>query len=376
MTSTEIRESLTHVGAAVEVPVVDRVAFQARVRAERRRRTAGRSLVAAAAAVTVVGSALAVTSTGGGAGPDRDRFTDPAGAPNPAPATLSSGRVPLALEGRLQELLPDGGSYATDQRVEEVLGSGPDGVVVIDGDSRLQLLPVDADGRPGDARPLAGGDPVQRAWLDKTGEFLGYVDLGNRLHLRAVVSDRDTESVPLLDQQTRLMATDGTRWVEDEGDRLSLRLPDQSFEIDSNGDPLRAELAGDTLAVHTRTGIEFYDSADGTRRLGNLGGTTGSLSPDGTTYAAGRDDVERDQGMRPALFLVDTRTGDQTRGFTGYAADMTALALTWQDEDDFLVLASSSVRTGNHVLYACSVTSRACEERFDDPTGTLRIASQ
>lgn len=375
MTIDEIREvhaTLTQVGGAVEVPVVDRLAFQTRVRAERRRRTARRSLVAAAAAVTAVGSVLAFTSTGGG---NPDGASDLAASSGPAGADLHIGRVPLAVKGGFLELLRDGSSYEPGQLVEEVLGSTPGGVVVLDHDSRLLLLPLASSGQPGEPQPLAGGAAVQSAWLDKSGEFLGFVDLDNRLHLRRVDSSRDTASMPLLTAQTQLMATDGTRWVEDEGDRLSLRTPEQSFEIISNANPTQAELAGDTLAVHTTTGIEFYDSADGTRRFGNLGGTTGSLSPDGTTYAAGPNDVERDAGMRPALFVMDTSTGDEQR-ISGFAADLSAEALAWQNDDDFLVMASSTIRTGNRVLFSCSVSSRACVERYDDSSGTMQIPSQ
>ena len=59
MSATEIRETLTEVRDAVAVPPVDRLAFARRVRAERRRRTAGRVLVAgAAASVVAVGASL------------------------------------------------------------------------------------------------------------------------------------------------------------------------------------------------------------------------------------------------------------------------------------------------------------------------------
>ena len=58
MTATEIRETLTEIGHAVDVPPVDEVAFRSRVRAARRRRTAGRALAAGVAAAAVASVAL------------------------------------------------------------------------------------------------------------------------------------------------------------------------------------------------------------------------------------------------------------------------------------------------------------------------------
>ena len=50
--------------------------------------------------------------------------------------------------------------------------------------------------------------------------------------------------------------------------------------------------------------------------------------------------------------------------------------MTWQDDDRFLVLATAAQRRGNHVLFDCSVALGSCDERYDDPTGTLSIASR
>ena len=91
MTTTEIREALLAVEQAVDVPPADQVAFQARVRAERRRRTAGRVLVAAAAAAAVVTAGLAGNAVLGEPGRALRSRTRPARQrPRSAPAPSSS----------------------------------------------------------------------------------------------------------------------------------------------------------------------------------------------------------------------------------------------------------------------------------------------
>lgn len=368
MTATEIRETLNVIGHAVDVPAVDEVAFRARVRAERRRRTAGRAVAAGVAAAAVAALALVWT-------PGTPRGVDPshrvASTPGKADAHPTAMRLALLSEGhRLMVLQPGGGAYRDPQvRVEEVLGRSPGGVVLIDDDSHVVFRSLAKDGAIGAARPLAGGAAVQGAWLDKEGHFLAFVDLDDRLHLRPVDGDRDTETVPLLAQQTALVATDGTRWVEDEGDRLSLRLPDQSFEIPAQGDPVAAELAGNVLAVHTTVGIALWDVSGEPRQFSQLDGDrVGSLAPAGSAYAA----------FGAGRLAVLHRVGGDTWATReiDLDPDLTPTAIHWQDDDRFLVLATSRIRTGNHVLVDCSVARGACEERYDDPTGTLAVATQ
>ena len=212
---------------------------------------------------------------------------------------------------------------------------------------------------------------MQRAWLDKDGRFLAFVDLGNRLHIRPVDGDRDTETVPLLAQQTSLVATDGTRWVEDEGDRLSLRLPDQSFEIRVMGDPESAELAGEALAVHSNRGIALWDLTGAEpRQFSSIQDPVGSLAPDGRAFATA--------GSGGDLAVMMSADGHvwSTKAIEGLDADVEPQAMTWQDDDRFLVLATTAERRGNHVLFDCSVALGSCKERYDDPTDTLAIATQ
>ena len=163
----------------------------------------------------------------------------------------------------------------------------------------------------------------------------------DQLHLRPLGSGHDTETIALLEQQTDLVATDGTSWIEDEGDRLSLR---------------------------TTQGLELWDVGGGEpRQLASLDGSTGALSPDGTAYAVAGDGLD--------VLTTDDGQIWSTRPVS-LPADLFPGAIHWQDEDRFLVLATSTVRTGNLVLLDCSVALGRCDERYDDPTGTLEIATQ
>ena len=366
MPSTEIRAALAEIQHAVEVPALDDLAFRARVRTERRRRYAGQALaagtVAAAAAAVVAGFALSPH----GPTPSGHRVVQGPAA-STAPAPTPEGPAVVRLDGRLEVLQPGDGGYASDLRIQQVVGRTSAGdAVVIGDDALLWRVPLAADGEPGDPVPLADARPVVNAWLDKAGTTVAFVTRDDLMHLRPLGADQDTETIPLLGQQTDLVATDGTAWIEDEGDRLSLRYPHESFEVRVAADPVGAELAGHTLAVLTTGGVEFHDAADGGLRFARADVPSGALSPDGTAYAARVGD-----GLR----VLDTTTG-AVHELRGVGPDLVPTSMTWQDDDRFLVLAMSTVRTGNLVLLDCSVARSACDERYDDPTGTLEIATQ
>ena len=372
MTTTEIRDALTQVQHAVPVPPVDEVAFRARVRGERRRRTTRRVLAGGAGLVAAAAVVAAGMLEDTGSSPGRHVAPPPADRPS----ATREGLAVVRLEGRLQVLQPGNGSYAGDLRIRQVVGRSAAGdAVVIDGDAHLWRVPLADDGEPGDPVPLADGRPVVNAWLDEAGTTLAFVDRGNTLHLRPLGSDRDTENVQLLEQQTDLVATDGTSWIEDEGDRLSLRHPDDSSEVDVDGDPVSADLTRDVLAVRTTQGTELWDvrqtlpdRVTPPRRVARLDGGVGSLAPDGRAYAAagagGLAVMDSDDGVTWSTRPVDLDD------------DLTPLAIHWQDADRFLVLATSAARAGNHVLLDCSVALGRCDERYDDPTGTLEIPTQ
>ncbi|GAB3771025.1 hypothetical protein FB382_000337 [Nocardioides ginsengisegetis] len=363
MTTTEIRESLTEVAHAVPAPPIDRLAFERRVRAERRRRTASRGLaaVAAVAAVTVVGSVV----HGSAPAPSTPVATAPTGR------ATDMGTAVTLVENRLTTLVPpqDGGYSDDHTRYEELLGTGPQGAVLVDDESGLVVRHLADDGSLGETTSLADGKPVQRAWVDATGRFVAWVDLGNTLHVRRIGGDTDLETVPLLSQQSQLAATDGTAWVEDEGDRLSYRTPDQSWGVRTQGDPLSARLAADVLAVATYDGTELWWVGDGDapQPAAHFDGG-GALAPDGSFVTP--------DGHGLAVVRQSSHRVFDTAVIVPLDADLTPVEMSWQDDDRFLVVATSQARTGNHVLLDCSVAARQCTERYDDPTGTLTLGSQ
>jgi hypothetical protein len=365
MTSTRIQDALLDVRDAIEVPPPDDLAFRAVLRRARRGRVAGRVLVAACAvAVLGVGPALWLSSRPAGSPPDT--------SPPPAPASALQ-MFPASVHGRLETLLPDGSSYSTRERVEEVLGSGPAGIVVIDRDSHLLLVPLLPSGQPDRPRDLGDGRPVQRAWLDKSGQYVGFVDLADRLHLRALGSDADLASVALAPADVLLAVGDG-RWLTSRAGVVTVGSPSGSVVLES-GDPAHsAEIGGGTVAFETAAGVEFFASSDGRLRARTAGLGVGSLSPDGRWYVGAPGEEQLDAGAAPQLSLVDTRTG--APGTFAGPSKVRVLALTWQDDDRFLVLGTDPRQPGDRIAWDCSVALGRCVERFNDVQGTLQVATR
>jgi hypothetical protein len=374
MTSTEIRETLTEIAHAVEVPGVDEVAFRSRVRSEQRRRTAGRMLVAGVAAAAVVSATAMATLEFGEGSHDGSRVAD-SGPSEPGIRPAPQQPVAVALRGKLEVIgLTDGATFGSDVRVQEILAQTALGVVVVDDESRVLLVPVARDGQLGRPRSVIGDEPVQRARVAKNGLTIAWVDLEDGFHLRELGADTDTFTGELLSSGSLLLAVDGTRWVEELDDRLVVRDPKGTHEVVSDFPGMDAELAGQTLAVHTDDGAEFFESWDATPRLGSLGGSTGALSPEGGRYVAAPDQQQLDQGASRQLSLIDTFAGT-TQALPGFGQG-TVLDLVWENDDRVLVLTTSPTRPDTRVLWDCSTSRLECTQRFDDPSGTLEVLSQ
>ena len=375
MTHTEIREALLDVREGIEVPVPDPVAFRSRVRAARRRRAGGRALAAASVAALVAG-AVTWTARPAGDGPTGGAAHLPAVRP-PQPASAPQ-LFPMALDGRLSINLPDGSGFGARVGVQEVLGDGPAGVVVVGHDRHLLLVPLAADGQPLDPVDLGHAARMERAWLDKAGETVGFVTLGDdQLHLRSVASGADLVPAATLAPGEGLLGVDGTRWLSGDagGARVTLHDGARSTDLTAGSDVLGAQLAGDTVAVTTVDGVEFFDASSG-RTLGHADGLgTGSLSPDGRLYAAAPSVQELQAGAAPDWYLVDARTGERTV-YGGRPARARATAMTWQDSDRFLVVATDPVQPGNRIVSDCSVATQRCSERYNDAGDTLELASR
>jgi hypothetical protein len=121
-------------------------------------------------------------------------------------------------------------------------------------------------------------------------------------------------------------------------------------------------VGGRTVVFVHDGGVEVYD-ASGDRREGFLGGTTGALSADGSTYAFAPSVDELTQGTASGLVLHDTRTGDEAR----VALDEPAVDLAWYGGDAYVVTEGAGERS----LWQCDV--EGCGEVLTDPSGTLRL---
>jgi hypothetical protein len=367
MTPTRIQDALLEVRDGVEVPPPDELAFRQHLRRARRNRAAGRAAVAAAAVVAIGVGPVVWLSRPAGSPPDPARQPDPAAASAPA-------MFPVSLDGKLETVLPDDGSYSTSQRVEEVIGAGPAGIVVVARQSHVVLVPLLASGQPGTPRDLGDGSAVQRAWLDKSGQFLGFVDLDHRLHVRAVGSDDDLVSTQL-SPDDELLAVDSDRWLTARDGTVTLHTDAADVALTADAPAFSAEVAGGTVAYEGEDRVDFFDSSDGRHRAGTAGLAVGSLSPDGTRYVGAAGEQQRDTGASDDWYLVDTRTGER-QVFAGRPDRAVATSMTWQDGDRFLVVGTDSRRPGNRIVWDCSVASGQCVERLDDPAGTVQIATR
>ena len=365
MTDHDLTNSLTAVHDAVPVPPIDELAFRARVREARRRRTGTRA-VTAAAAVAAVGAGVGLLAPWSGTGPSADP-AGPAGVDRSADPVAVPAGGPFAYlrAGSVMTLGASGRPVDTGIEAEEVLGVDADQVVVVGDESRVLVFARGADGELGPGRAVID-EPVQRAVLSKDHQRIAWVDLDDTLHVADLGSQRADVSVPLLAEQTRLIAVDGDHWVEDEGDRLSLRYPEQSFEIVPRTDPESAELAGPILAVQGARGVELFDVTDGSRVTAGTGGAVGALAPDGSTYVTGTTDEDVDRGVTPGLQLLDA-DGAQ-RAVPGPDIDF-VVDVSWTGPT-FWALVS---RDGGEALLECSPA--ACEERIAPSRDTLALPS-
>lgn len=365
MTTTEIREALHEVAAAVPAPGLDRVAFQDRVRAERRRRTGRRAAAAvAAAAVAVLVGTLAATGL-----PGEGRGTDVADAPD-GPAAGPTAPVPVSLEGRLAVVAADGGVARSDLRIEEVTGATGSGVVVVDRDSHVRLVPLSGSGAAtsfGRPRDLVGA-PVQSVQVDQAGLVLGFVDLDDTLHLRELGADDDFQAAAVA-AADRVLAVDGNRWTTySEAEGLVLHEGGTSTMVGTEFPAATAELDGQTLAVGTSDGVEVFEASNGTPRFGgSLGAEVSALGAGGTLVVTATSQDQSDRGMSAGIWVLDAFTGAQEplHGYDGGPAR----DLAWVDDDEVAVLAGS----GRDELWACSVAAARCELRLTAAAGALAL---
>lgn len=333
MTPTDIRETLTEVREAVAVPPVDTSRFEARVRRYRRTLRLRRAAAAAGAAAAVVAAVTVVPQV----------LAEP--EPTPVASAGAAGGVPVVLDGHVQLVAPDGSLSDTGLSGTPIGRLGGE-LVVLDGE---RLLGV------GDA-PI---EDVVAAYVHRSG--VTYQTTAGLIEF-AGVDGRNSAQGP----GTLLAATNAV-YVDDEGDGPLIHDASGIHRVDLGSDGAHVELdrteaAGRTVVFVHDNGVEVYD-VSGQRRDGFLGGATGALSSDGSTYAYAPHAGELAAGMSPGLSYYDTRSGE----VRSVPLDGPAVDLRWYDGDLYVVTASGEDR----MLWRCDASS--CGEILtSDSTLALR----
>lgn len=349
MSPTDLTTALNEVRDAVEVPPVDRVAFQARVRAERRRRTTTRAAgaVAGLAATAAVVAGGAHLSLGDGA-------TPVASAPTLA-VDEPTEIVGFVLQGRLVVGGP-GGFTETDIPARNVLGVLAGRLVQADYRGALVAVPVDPDGAPGAAERLAS---VLRVHLDRAGGRVVAEGEDGRYRIweAATGAWTDLDVPPAVGDF--VVATDGEHRVDSGPDGFTLRdSADLVRVLPFRGGVIGWDLKVGVLAVETHHGVRFFDAASG-RQLSRAGGQgMGAISPDGRSYA---------RGWTSGVNLVDPQTGRRTP----VEVDVPGAEVVWTGAETFVVVGRQD--DGTKVLQECDAVRRTCRILYEDPTDTLSI---
>lgn len=343
---TEIRTALTEVREAVDVPAPDRVAFRARVRAARRRRTTGRVLVGAAGLATVAAVVVGVVHVL----PENE--APPIASAPPVAVADPTRVVGFVVRDRLVIGGPSGFT-ATDVPARNVLGILDGQLLQADYRGYLVAVPVGPDGGPGEARQLAS---IERAYLDRSGgRVVVATTAGGYRAWSPAAGWTELASVT-----GGLMAVDGDVRVESGPDGLVLVGPSgtvRTLPVVVNG----SDLVSGLLAVETGRGARFYDTATGEvlARVRTEG--TGALAPDGSTYA---------RGSATGVVLVDPRTGRRTPVATEGDASVDQVA--WTGPDTFVLTGRDD---GTGTLQECDAVARTCRLLYEDPSGTLKLTS-
>ncbi len=328
MTEPLVRSTLTQVRDGIAVPPPDRLGVRARAGRLRRRRRGMQALGAGAAAAALAGSFLLPALR-----------TEPGvQLATPAPST----RVPVVLGGQVQ-LLAEDGSLEPTGRAGTVVGVVGDEVVTWDDGV---LLGATAD-------PV--GD-VSAAFASPTG--VTYQSGDGTIHVP------DGAAVP---GAGTLVAAGDDAYVTQLDDTLTVHGTAGDVRLATSSDGARAvpssvQAGGATVVVAATGTVSFY-APDGERLGGFLGGTTGALSPDGTTYAYAPSADERRAGMRPGLVRYDVRSGRAPR----IALDGDLVDLRWVGDELLAVVRRDDAR----VLLRCDEAT--CADVLTDPGATLAL---
>ena len=280
--------------------------------------------------------------------------------------------TPAVMDGKLLWVGPET-TTVTGQPAARVVGSTTSniGALVTDDENRVWWVRQWRIASEPERSELADGQPVRDAVVDRTGSWLTYVDGGGTVHVRHSYDDSYEEATGEIGDG-ELLAGDGRVWLVLRDGQVSAEGRGAPVELDAGEDAVGAQIGENTVAVQTIGGVSFFDLDTGQRRLVDLGGAVGGLSPEGGWYATSASDQQRADGMSPNLNLVDTVTGEM-HAVHGFDDSQQALSMWWADEDRFAVLSQD----GDHRVYwQCSVSSDSCEQAYVDRSGTLTLPLQ
>lgn len=348
MTRTEIQTALDEVGGAVAVPEIDRLAFQVRVRAERRRRTTTRALAATGVAAAVVTAAgVALSGTVGGAD-DSSHVTNGSSA-GPSAAGLRE-TVWFVRDGELTALDPTGRLHDLGVASEGVVGFTSERVFALDDESRLVVRAVTYEGETRAATfaeersPVAGA--VSSVALSGDGRYLGWLDLSGtarRLDLKAGRVDLRVEvgansTVTSVGADGLLVSEDGDLSLL--GDGTAVPVP-----VQGDGYGVASDLANGYVLVQDRDGrSRLYDINDGATLERTFDGSA-ELGPYGERVAVLAEEPGEGSGL--------TVWGGEAMAVAGLEGRVEQAR--WADETTLLV----SARDGDgSALYVCDLELR------------------
>jgi hypothetical protein len=373
MTGTDIREALHEIADTAVPPAPDRLAFQRRVRRERRALLGGRAVLAGAAAVAV---AVAVAATG----PLLDTGSGEPGVattpevvdlvPEPGAVDLDNPLYYVA-GGRLMALTPKGEVLDLKQRSEGVVGWTSESVLALDTVSDVVRFDVsNSDEGPGpwaftrvDAEVPEG---LQSVELSADGRWLAWVDLDDRLVVQDLKAGTVSDPVDVGPNAALVDVAQGTGFplVSEDGD-LVLHTDAGRVAVPTEGDGygLASTASRDLVAVGDRDDVtRVYDVSSGAAELVAEVPGTGYLSP----YGAHLVSVARGRGDVGASVLL-WAPGEQTVRMESPGEPM---EVAWADDDTFVVTSRVDDRT---VLLGCEAPDPRCSVLVAEGVDDLRL---
>ena len=337
MTTTEIREALLAVEQAVDVPPADQVAFQARVRAERRRRTAGRALVAAAAAAAVVTAGIAGNAVLG------DPESTPIANTPGETATSVPQTVFFTLDNRLTALDPRGVVHDLGQYSEGVIGWTEDRLYALDDDSHITSV-----GRS----PRSPKCPVPRrptrcrAWRSRAtvASWPGWASTTWCIATTSWRIGTDLSFAATKDSFVAGVSADGVLVASRSGISLRDAAGGVAIPVQGDLDGWASDVAGDLVVVNESLDrSSLYDVSDGTARPTETFAGSAALGP----YAERVAVIVPEPADRARVEVWDGGTLMPVTGLD----DVVPHAVRWADETTLLVAGGSG-------LYACDIDLR------------------